>query len=70
MLVDLSIQVGKLEQFSTMLTTVIDTIFIPRANDFTQAMGKAGKRALANRALKVDDISKQMIYTFTLQLKS
>ncbi|MCJ1447732.1 MAG: hypothetical protein MMC23_008243 [Stictis urceolatum] len=51
-LVDLSIQVGKLEQFSTMLTTVIDTIFIPRANDFTQATGKAGKRALTNRALK------------------
>ncbi|KAI0206632.1 hypothetical protein F4808DRAFT_466642 [Astrocystis sublimbata] len=68
-LVDLAIQIGKLEQFFTMLSTVIDHIVIPRAETFVREMGKAGRRALANGAIKVDDIAKQTIYTSTLQLK-
>ncbi|KAI1342876.1 hypothetical protein F5Y15DRAFT_371283 [Xylariaceae sp. FL0016] len=68
-LVDMAIQIGKLEQFFTMLSTVIDHIVIPRAETFIREMGKAGKRALANGAVKVDDIAKQVIYTSTLQLK-
>ncbi|KAF3918346.1 hypothetical protein ABW21_db0207762 [Orbilia brochopaga] len=41
-LVDLAIQVGKLEQFFIMLTTVIDNVVMPRAETFAKEMGKAG----------------------------
>jgi hypothetical protein len=53
-----------------MLTTVIDNIVLVRADTFTKEMGKAGRRALANGTLKIDDIAKQTIYTATLQLKA
>lgn len=69
-LVDLSIQVGRVEQFFTMLTTVIDEVVMPRAETFNKEMDKAGRRATRDGALKVDDISKQVIYTSTLQLKA
>ncbi|KAF2853718.1 hypothetical protein T440DRAFT_287057 [Plenodomus tracheiphilus IPT5] len=69
-LVDLSIQVGRVEQFFTMLTTVIDEVVMPRADTFNKEMDKAGRRANRDGAIKVDDISKQVIYTSTLQLKA
>jgi hypothetical protein len=50
-----------------MLNTVIDNIVLVRADTFIKEMGKAGRRALASGALKIDDIAKQTIYTATLQ---
>ncbi|KAJ5614566.1 hypothetical protein N7528_008220 [Penicillium herquei] len=69
-LVDLSVQVGKLERFFTMLTTVIDHVVIPRAQTFVKEMSKAGTRANERGMVKVDDIAKQTIYTSTLQVKA
>ncbi|KAK0659493.1 hypothetical protein QBC41DRAFT_331449 [Cercophora samala] len=68
-LVDLTVQIAKIEQFFTMLSTVIDEIILVRAADFTTEMNKTGRRAKVNGHLKVDDLSKQTIYTATLQLK-
>ncbi|KAK4651922.1 hypothetical protein QC762_606800 [Podospora pseudocomata] len=68
-LVDLTVQIAKIEQFFTMLSTVIDEIILVRAAEFTTEMGKAGRRAKVNGRLKVDDLSKQTIYAATLQLK-
>ncbi|CEF79567.1 unnamed protein product [Fusarium graminearum] len=68
-LVDLAAQIGKLEQFFIMLTTVIDNIIMVRANDFTKEMSKGGRRALRNGVIKFDDLAKTTIYTSTLQLK-
>lgn len=69
-LVDLSVQVGKLERFFTMLTTIIDHVVLPRAQSFAKEMGKAGTRANEGGIVKVDDIAKQTIYTSTLQVKA
>jgi prophage DNA circulation protein len=69
-LVDLSIQIGRVKQFFTMLTTVIDEVVMPRAGTFNKEMDKAGRRATRDGAIKVDNISKQLIYTSTLQLKA
>lgn len=69
-LVDLSIQVGKIEQFFTMLSTVIDEVLMPRADTFNKEMDKVGRRATRDGAIKVDDLAKQTIYTATLQIKA
>ncbi|KAJ5765758.1 hypothetical protein N7520_005317 [Penicillium odoratum] len=69
-LVDLSVQFGKLERFFTMLTTVIDHVMLPRAQSFVKGMSKAGERANERGLVNVDDISKQIIYTSTLQVKA
>ncbi|KAK3319434.1 hypothetical protein B0H66DRAFT_624251 [Apodospora peruviana] len=68
-LVDLSVQIAKIEQFFTMLSTVIDNIIMVRAADFTAELSKAGRRSLANGKLKIDDLAKATIYSSTLQLK-
>ncbi|KAK3389849.1 hypothetical protein B0H63DRAFT_409714 [Podospora didyma] len=68
-LVDLSVQIAKIEQFFTMLSTVIDNIIMVRAADFTSELDKAGRRAAQRGLLKIDDLSKQTIYSATLQLK-
>lgn len=52
-----------------MLASVIDNIVLPRAETFAREMSKAGTRALRNGALRLDDITKQTIYTSTLQIK-
>jgi hypothetical protein len=69
-LVDLTVQIGKLEKFFTALTTVIDTIILDRAKSFDTAMNKAGRRSLTNKKLAIDDLDKQTIYTATLQIKA
>jgi hypothetical protein len=69
-LVDLSIQIGKIEQFFIMLTTVIDNIVLVRCDTFKEEMDKGARRALANGLLKFSDLSKQTIYTSTLQVKA
>ncbi|KAL4887552.1 hypothetical protein BJY04DRAFT_212586 [Aspergillus karnatakaensis] len=69
-LVDLTVQVGKLERFFTMLTTIIDHVVLPRAQSFAKEMGKAGTRANERGLVQVDDIAKQTIYTSTLQVKA
>lgn len=68
-LVDLAIQIGKLEQFFIMLANVVDHIVLPRAETFTREMSKVGRRALRDGAINADDITKQTIYTSTLQIK-
>ncbi|PNP57807.1 hypothetical protein THARTR1_01965 [Trichoderma harzianum] len=68
-LVDLAVQIRKLEQFFIMLANVIDHIVLPRAETFTRAMTKVGRRALRDGAINADDITKQTIYTSTLQIK-
>ncbi|KAL8894657.1 MAG: hypothetical protein Q9192_004147 [Flavoplaca navasiana] len=57
-LVDLIVQIGKLEKFFTVLTTVIDNIILVRAEEFNRSMAKAGRRGLANGLLKIDDLEK------------
>lgn len=52
-----------------MLHTVIDHLVMPRARDFASDLTKARSRALRAGTLRIDDISKQAIYTSTLQLK-
>jgi hypothetical protein len=69
-LVDLAEQVAKIERFFTMLKNLISEVVQPKVNDFKALMGKAGKRSLAAGQLTVDDISKQLIYTATLQIKA
>jgi len=69
-LVDLSVQIGKLEQFFIMLTTVIDNIVLVRCDSFQEEMDKGARRALANGLLKFSDQAKQTIYTSTLQIKA
>ncbi|KAL7909519.1 hypothetical protein GGI35DRAFT_479785 [Trichoderma velutinum] len=68
-LVDLAVQIRKLEQFFIMLANVIDHIVLPRAETFTRAMTKVGRGALRDGAINADDITKQTIYTSTLQIK-
>lgn len=68
-LVDLAAQIGKLEQFFIMLANVIDHIVLPRAETFAREMSKTGRRALRDGAINMDDITKQTIYTSTLQVK-
>ena len=70
MLVDLTVQIGKLEKFFTVLTTVIDNIILVRAEEFKESLAKAGRRSLANGLLKIDDLEKQTIYIATLQIKA
>jgi hypothetical protein len=65
-LVDVSIQIGKIEQFFTMLSTVIDEVLMPRADNFSKEMDKVGRRATRDVSIKVDDLAKQTIYTATL----
>lgn len=69
-LVDLTIQIGKLEQFYIMLSAVIDSIVLQRCDSFREDMDRGGRRALANGLLKFSDLSKQTIYTVTLQTKA
>ena len=69
-LVDLCIQIQRLEKFFTMLTTIIDSVVLSRADTFTKEMGKFGKRALEDRAIEITDVVKQTIYMSTLQLKA
>ncbi|QYT01020.1 hypothetical protein H0G86_008076 [Trichoderma simmonsii] len=68
-LVDLAVQIRKLEQFFLMLANVIDHIVLPRAETFTREMTKVGRRAQRDGAINADDITKQTIYTSTLQIK-
>lgn len=70
MLVDLTIQIGKLEKFFTVLTTVIDNIILVRAEEFKLSMTKAGRRSFGNGVLNIDDLDKQTIYVSTLQMKA
>ena len=69
-LVDLVIQIGKIEKFFTMLTTVIDEIVLPQAQRFERDMKKVGKYATADKYIDVDAVTKQTIYVSTLQLKA
>ncbi|KAL2126681.1 hypothetical protein VTI74DRAFT_422 [Chaetomium olivicolor] len=69
-LVDLRVEIEKLERFFVMLHTIIENIVMPRAQIFERELGKAGLRATKSGVLRVDDISKQAIYTSTLQLKA
>ncbi len=69
-LVDLIREVNKLEQFFLMLHTVIEHVVMPRAETFKREVGKVAVRAMRSGVLRVDDVSKQMIYTSTLQLKA
>ncbi|KAL8907064.1 MAG: hypothetical protein Q9171_006011 [Xanthocarpia ochracea] len=69
-LVDLTVQIGKLEKFFTVLTTVIDNIILVRAEEFKESLAKAGRRSLNNGFLKIDDLEKQTIYIATLQIKA
>lgn len=69
-LADLIVQISRLERFFILLTTVIDVLVMPRANDFEKALDKTAKRTLRSGVLLVDDINKQGIYTSTLQLKA
>ncbi|TFB06750.1 hypothetical protein CCMA1212_000351 [Trichoderma ghanense] len=68
-LVDLVIQISKLEEFFIMLANVIDNIILPRAETFKREMSKLGGRARKYGTINPDDITKQTIYTSTLQLK-
>ncbi|OTA01099.1 hypothetical protein A9Z42_0014270 [Trichoderma parareesei] len=52
-----------------MLANVIDNIIQPRAETFTREMSNLGGRARENGTVNPDDLTKQTIYTSTLQLK-
>lgn len=69
-LVDLVIQIGKIEKFFTTLTGVIDEVVLPQAQQFDRDMKKVGKYAAADKYINVDDKTKQTIYVSTLQLKA
>ncbi|KAK4035464.1 hypothetical protein C8A01DRAFT_38092 [Parachaetomium inaequale] len=57
-------------RFFIMLTTVIDVLVMPRANDFEKLLGKTAKRTLRSGVLRADEVDKTAIYTSTLQLKA
>jgi hypothetical protein len=69
-LADLIVQIGRLERFFIMLTTVIDVLVMPRAEIFAQATDKMARRGMHSGVLPDDDVNKQAIYTSTLQLKA
>lgn len=69
-LADLIVQIGRLERFFIMLTTVIDVLVMPRAQTFERDLDKIAKRALRSGVLRADEVDKQAIYVSTLQLKA
>lgn len=69
-LIDLTVQIRKLEDFFTMLTQVIDDVILVRAGQFVKTMDKVGTRTRRDGYVKADDQDKQTIYISTLQLKA
>jgi hypothetical protein len=68
-LADIVKEIDKLELFFTTLDTFIQHIVMSRVGDFENELGKAGQRAVASGVLRIADLTKQAIYTYTLQLK-
>ncbi|KAK3291493.1 uncharacterized protein B0H64DRAFT_469224 [Chaetomium fimeti] len=69
-LADLIVQIGRLERFFIMLTTVIDVLVMPRAQLFERDIGKIARRGMRSGVLPAVDPDKQTIYASTLQLKA
>ena len=69
-LVDLVVQIGKIESFFNTLTTLIDEVVLPQAQNFGRDMKQVGKYATADKYIDEDDKTKQTIYVSTLQLKA
>ncbi|KAK4459806.1 hypothetical protein QBC42DRAFT_254048 [Cladorrhinum samala] len=67
---DLSDQMSKLEQIFTGLSTVINANTMVRAVEFDAALAKAKSLFTANGRLKINDATKETIFTATLQLKA
>ena len=65
-LADLTIQIGKLEQLFTALTTVIDTIILERAKTFDASMKESQpQNSQKPKKLAIDELEKQSIHCYT-----
>lgn len=53
-----------------MLKNLIHELVMPKVKDFIGYMGKAGNRSRSAGRITADNISKQLIYTSTLQIKA
>lgn len=70
LLVDINIEVGKLELFFSALNSFIEHLIMPEAEKFKTLLNKTGKRAWAKGHLSIEDPAKQRIYITTLQTKA
>ncbi|CAG9981751.1 unnamed protein product [Clonostachys byssicola] len=69
-LVDLSIQIGKLEKFFSLLTSLIEDIILKKTDVLAEEMGVVAERSYKKKALSMSDVVSQTIYTSTLQSKA
>lgn len=69
-LVDLVSQIAKLERFFTMLKNLISEVVLPKVSNFTSLMGKTGQRSNEAGYIDTNNVTKQLVYTGTLQIKA
>lgn len=69
-LVDLSVQIGKLEKFFTLLSGLIEDVILKKTETLAEEMGVVGDRSLKKKALSLTEVTRQTIYTGTLQTKA
>lgn len=69
-LVDINLEIGKLEQFFTALKNFVEHLVMPEAENLRNMLDKAGRRSRAKGYLTTDDTTKQRIYITTLQTKA
>ena len=66
---DLTIQVGKIEQFLTILANLIDSVLLPKCENCLKEFDKPDRGTNRNNSIDVDAIFTQTNYTYLLQLK-
>ncbi|KAF5553653.1 hypothetical protein FMEXI_2302 [Fusarium mexicanum] len=69
-LVDLSIQISKLEKFFSLLSSLIETIILKKTDLLAEEMGVVAERAYRKKVFRMTEITCQTIYTATLQSKA
>ncbi|KAH7239987.1 uncharacterized protein BKA55DRAFT_519951 [Fusarium redolens] len=69
-LVDLSIQVSKLEKFFSLLCSLIESIILKKTDLLAEEMSVVAERSYRKKALTMTEIATQTIYTSTLQSKA
>jgi hypothetical protein len=69
-LVDLSIQVSKLEKFFSLLSSLIESIILKKTDLLAEEMSVVAERSYRKKALTMTEIATQTIYTSTLQSKA
>ncbi|KAK2687536.1 hypothetical protein QWA68_013117 [Fusarium oxysporum] len=69
-LVDLSIQISKLEKFFSLLSSLIETIILKKTDLLAEEMSVVAERSYHKKVFTMTEIASQTIYTSTLQSKT